>query len=314
MTSLNLAYTRSRMRRRYESWFLRFALSDNSGAWWLRFLLSNPGRNGCTAIAGGAPVQVWATWFPRGGSPETFIQEFPVTALRIGSARDSFLLEAGPNQLKEGVCRGALEVRGHKVSWNLGYRSNFGITLSHKGWIGFSRTPHSDATFSGEIRLDDRVFRGDSLGLGVQGHNCGFRHRHHWTWAHACFPQPDGRLTTFEALVYEMPFWLVFRKAIFWHEGKAHVFRKLRESSRNRHAMHWAFETTSAAGSIEVEVDGGGPSLHRLPYIKTDCSGTFEVSNNSLSIMRLRVRWRDSARVEEFATDGGSVLEMTGDY
>jgi hypothetical protein len=314
MTSLNLPFTRLSMRRRYESWFLRFGLADNSGAWWLRYLLANPGRNGCPGLPGAAPVQVWATWFPRGGTPETFIQKFPVEALRVSSGSGPFFLEAGPNRIEDASCGGVLNVRGHRLSWDLHYRSNFGITLSNKGWIGFSRTPHSDAIFSGEIRFDDRVFQGDPLGFGVQGHNCGFRHRHCWTWTHACFPQPDGRLTTFEALVYEMPFGLVFRTAILWHQGRSYIFRKLRETCRDPKAMRWAFRTISSAGSIEVVIEGAGPSLHRLPYAKTDCSGTFAVANNSLSRAWLKVSLGNPLQAEEFVTDGGAVLEMTGAY
>jgi hypothetical protein len=52
--------------------------------------------------------------------------------------------------------------------------------------------------------------------------------------------------------------------------------------------------------------------LHRLPYAKTDCSGSFEVANNSLARARLKLRLENPARAEEFVTDGGSVLEMTG--
>ncbi len=314
MISLNLPYTRPSMRRRYESWFLRFGLADDSGAWWLRYLLTNPGRNGCPSLPGAAPVQVWATWSPRGAQPVTFIQEFPLEALRVSARRAPFLLEIGPNRVEHAACRGALEVRGHRLSWDLRYVSNFGITLSNKGWIGFSRTPHSDAIFSGEIRLDDQVFSGDPLGFGVQGHNCGARHRNLWTWTHACFPQPDGRLSTFEALVYEMLFGLVFRKAILWHEGRSYVFRKLRETCRDPHAMRWVFRAFSAAGSIEVAIAGAGPSLHRLPYARTDCSGTFEVANNSLAQAQLNVRLANPPRTAELATDGGAVLEMSGAY
>jgi len=302
------------MRRRYESWFLRFGLADGSGAWWLRYLLANPGRKGCPGVPGAAPVQIWATWFPRGGPPESFIQEFPIDALHVSARGDPFSLKAGPNRIEDSLCRGAIELRGHRLSWDLHYRSNFGITLSNKGWIGFSRTPHSDAVFSGEIHLDDQVFRGDPLGFGVQGHNCGFRHRNFWTWTHACFPQPDGRLSTFEALVYEMPLGLVFRKAILWHEGCSHVSGKLHESCRDPKAMRWIFRADFAAASIDVEIEGGGQSLHRLPYAKTDCTGTFEVANNSLAKARLILRAGNPPRAEEFATGGGAVLEMTGNY
>jgi hypothetical protein len=305
------------MKRRYEAWFLRFGLSDGSGAWWFRYLLTSLGRQGCSGVTTGAPAQVWATWFPRDGHPETFIQEFPVDAVnlgaRTGGTAPPFSLEIGANRIAEDNCRAEIEVRGQKIGWDLHYRSNFGITLSNKGWIGFSRTPHSDAVFRGEVRMGDRVFRGDPLGIGVQGHNCGFRHRHYWTWMHACFPQPDGRLSTLEALVYEMPFGLRFRKVILWHEGQAHIFREVRESCRDREALRWTFEARSSEGRVELDVDGGGISLHRLPYVKTDCSGTFEVSNNSLAPARMQLQLRGLER-SEMVTEGGAVLEMTGNY
>ncbi len=53
MKSLNRAYSRLTMQRRYEAWFLRFGLADGSGAWWFRYLLTNLGRSGCPGIAGG---------------------------------------------------------------------------------------------------------------------------------------------------------------------------------------------------------------------------------------------------------------------
>ena len=313
MASLNQAFTRLSMRRRYEVWFLRLGLTDGSGAWWFRYLITNPGRSGCPGIAGSAPVQVWATWFPREGNPESFIQEFALEDLKLGLRQGPFTLDVGPNCIKHDKCRGMLEVRGQRISWNLRYRSDFAVTLSDKGWIGFSRTPHSDAVFSGQIHFDQRVFLGERLGLGVQGHNCGFRYRHFWTWAHACFPQVDGSISTFEALVYEMPLGLVFRKAILWHERKSYVFRGLRERRRDREEMQWTFVGESPVGMVEVVVIGSGNSLHRLPYVKTDCSGTFEVSNNSRARARLTVHLREPDTNNELTTENGAVLEMTGD-
>lgn len=311
--TLNEAYSRLDTKRRYESWFLRFGLANKAGAWWLRYLLSNPGRGGCAGLRGGGPAQVWATWFPRAGHPETFIQEFPIDTLNFGSPEWPFRLRIGANEMNENACRGAIETRGTRISWDLQYRSHFAVTLSNKGWIGFSRTPHSDMVVTGEIQFGERNFRGSPLGTGVQGHNCGFRHRNFWTWAHAGFPQPDGTISTLEALVYEMPLGLRFRKAVLWHGGRAYFFRRLREHPRDMAALRWGFAASSGAGSIEVEVDGSGHSLHRLPYVKTNCAGMFEVSNNSLASARVRARlWKRDAF--ELATEGGAVLEMTGEY
>ena len=288
-------------------------LASGGGAWWFRYLLMNPGRNGCADNPRGKPVQVWATWFPRDGSPQSFIQGFALKGLDLSArSRAPFHFRISNQGVEEGSCKGALDGEGHSISWDLQYRSTCRFTLSDKGWIGFSRTPHSDARFSGQIIFDDRIFVGDPLGFGLQGHNCGYRHRSFWSWAHIYLPRSQGRVSTLEALVYDMPFGLVFRKAVLWHDGKAHVFRGLAESKRDRENLQWEFRCVSRNGiQLEVALDGSGASLHRLPYLKTDCSGTFEVANNSLAKASVRMRQRGGL-VEELETNIGAVLEMAG--
>jgi hypothetical protein len=300
------------MRRRYEVWFLRFGLEDGSGAWWFRYLLMNPGRGGCVSDPKGMPVQVWATWFPRDAKPQTFIHGLPLEGLQLsGRGEAPFSLRANGNEIEQNSCRGALNVDGHQITWDLQYRSIFRVTLSNKGWIGFSRTPHSNARFSGEVTLDGRRFAGDPLGFGLQGHNCGYRHRGLWRWTHTYFSQRNGSSTTLEALVYDMPFGLTFRKAILWHEGKRYVFRKLREAANNPVGFGWNFSCDAKGLKLDVQIDGSGPSLHRLPYTKTDCSGSFVVTNNSLAKASLQIKMLDG-RIERLETNMGAVLEMAG--
>lgn len=312
MRTLNEVYSTLSMRRRYEVWFLRMGLADGSGAWWFRYLLMNPARGGCPGNPQALPVQVWATWFPARSAPQSFIQGFPLsTSIISRKGQSPFHFQSGDNEIGEDSCRGALDLNGHRISWNLEYRSTFRVTLSNKGWIGFSRTPHSDAAFSGEIVFDGQVFRGDPLGFGVQGHNCGYRHRNFWRWMHAYFPRTGQPPTTLEALVYEMPLSLVFHKAVLWHDGKEHVFRNLREISCTRDAMHWEFACRSRSGfSLEAVIDGGGRSAHQLPYIKTDCKGSFEVVNNSLASASLVIN--QGRTIEKLETSTGAVLEMVG--
>ena len=164
------------------------------------------------------------------------------------------------------------------------------------------------AVFSGSIVLDGREFQGHPLGFGVQGHNCGYRHRNFWTWAHAYFPHGE-RVTSFEALMYEMPFGLTFRRAVLWHEGEERVFRKFRNVFQDSKELQWRFHATSKDGTqVEVSFDGRGASTHHLPYIKTDCSGAFEVTNNSLSSATIKLRRRDGP-TEVLETQDGAVLE-----
>jgi hypothetical protein len=288
---LNAVYTSRGMKRRYEVWFLRCGLADGSGAWWFRYLLMNLGRHGCSNDSSGMPVQVWATWFPRDGQSQTFIQGFSADKLDLtGRVQLPFHCRVADNGIDGNSCWGNLHVDGHPISWNLRNRSNFGVSLSDKGWIGFTKSPHSDAIFSGEIALDGRRFSGEPLGFGVQGHNCGHRHRTIWRWMHAYFPQPDGSASTLEAVVYDMPFGLLFRKAVFWHKQKAIAFKNLREQQiiRETGALKWAFAANIGNFPIEAIIQAATPGIHQLPYVKTNCTGTFPVSNASLARATLR--------------------------
>jgi hypothetical protein len=329
MKTHNEVYSALSMRRRYEVWFLRLGLNDGSGAWWFRYLLLNPGRGGCQGTRGGGdssgrhggdggdgpgrPVQVWATWFPRAGKPETWIQGFPPQTLHLSKRGASpFSIEIGENRIGENGCRGGIEVNGHRIGWDLRYQSTFRMELSSKGWIGFSRTPHSDAIFSGEITLDGRTFRDEPLGYGMQGHNCGYRHRGFWTWTHLHFRGREGQSSTFEALCYDMPLRLMFRHAVLWHKGQKHTFGKLRESVRDPRRLAWKIAGEDDRGArIEAEILGREGFVHRLPYTKTDCSGQFEVANDSLAVARLVLRLPGES-AEELTTDSGAVLEMAG--
>jgi hypothetical protein len=257
------------------------------------------------------PVQVWATWFPRESKPQSLIQGFPLQGVEFsGKKKTPFHFRIGDNAIDEDSCRGALEVDGHEASWNLRYRSTFRTILSSKGWIGFSRTPHSDAVFSGEITLDGQKFAGNPLGFGVQGHNCGYRHRNSWTWAHVYLDRGNRPATALEALTYEMPFGLTFRKAVLWHDMRKYVFTNLHERS-HREDMLWSFGCSTNVLRITASIDGRGLSAHRLPYVKTNCRGTFEVSNNSLSSASLVIE-PSGGLAETLFTESGAVLEMVG--
>jgi hypothetical protein len=309
-SKLNAVYSSLAMKRRYEVWFLRCGLVDGSGAWWFRYLVMNPGVPRVELAPAEMPAQVWATWFPKGGQPRTFIQAYPIESLHWSPRKQiPFHCRIAGDGIEQDFCWGNMVVDGHSISWKLALRSNFGAVLSDKGWIGFSRSPHSDATFSGEIEFDGKRFSGQPLGFGVQGHNCGYRHRSYWRWMHAYFPRPGGA-TTLEALVYDLPFGLTFRKVVLWHEGKATRFSKLveREIVRQDSLLKWTFTASGKNRSqIELAVEGAAPELHRLPYFKTDNSGTFPVSNASVATAVLKLP--NGQRLE---TNGGAVLEMAG--
>lgn len=313
MKTLNEVYSALSMRRRYEVWFIRMGLANGSGAWWFRYLLMNPGRGGCVGNPRGMPVQVWATWFPRNTAPMTWIQGFTLDELQLsGRGENPFCFRLSGNGIDENSCQGDLALDGHRISWNLKYRSAFRVTLSNKGWIGFSRSPHSDAVFSGRITLDGQSFEGDPLGFGVQGHNCGYRHRSFWAWTHTYFLRSDGHPpSTLEALVYDMPFGLVFRKAVLWHDRQRHEFRNLQKEICAA-SFIWDFHCCAIDKTeLFAEIDGSGPSAHRISYLKTNCAGSFAVTNNSMARAKIRLQLAGKP-VETLETTSGAVLEMAG--
>ncbi len=111
-----------------------------------------------------------------------------------------------------------------------------------------------------------------------------------------------------------MPFGLVFRKAVLWHEGKRREFQNLQEIGRDSDELKWNFSGSSSSEEgfrLEAAIDASGPSIHRLPYVKTDCSGSFEVANNSLARALLCLE-RRGRPVEILETSNGAVLEMVG--
>jgi hypothetical protein len=306
---LNAVYSSRKMKRRYEVWFLRCGLANGSGAWWFRYLVMNLGRGSWGAAPATQPAQVWATWFPRDGEPLSFIQGFPIQTLELSERRAlPFYCRIADNGIEEGVCWGNLRLEGHEISWRLRWTSDFGVTLSDKGWIGFSRSPHSDAAFAGEISLDGRKFAAEPLGFGVQGHNCGYRHRTFWRWMHAYFPRADGTASTVEALVYDIPLGMTFRKAVVWHAGKATVLRKMteREHVHEKNRLKWSFAGLLDGTPVTVTVEGAAPGIHRLPYMKTDESGTFAVTNASGASAILKVG------DEREETARGAVVEFGG--
>ena len=313
--TLNEVFSAPTARQRYEVWFIRLGLADGSGAWWFRYLLMNPGLPPRTQAAQRMPVQVWATWFPTNAQPQTFIKSFPLEDLDISERGENpFHFRVSDNEINENSCCGALAVDGHTISWNLNYRSTFRATLSQMGWIGFSRTPHSDAAFSGKIVLDGQPVESDALGYGLQGHNCGYKHRGFWAWTHAYFPGANGAAaSTLEALVYDMPLGLLFRKAVLWHNGRAEVFRSLKEIRRDPEHLRWQFRASTRDGSkLEFAVDSHAASIHQLAYEKTDGSGTFRVLNSSLAHGRLFLQ-QPGQVYEELDTATGAVFEIGGD-
>ena len=122
MATLNEVFSKLSVRRRYEVWFLRLGLVDGSGAWWFRYLLLNPGRTGCDADFRAKPVQVWASWFPVGGCPQSFIQGFPSDHLDLSSPSQApFHFRVADNAMEEDSCHVSRYFEQQGLDWVLAH-------------------------------------------------------------------------------------------------------------------------------------------------------------------------------------------------
>jgi hypothetical protein len=110
-----------------------------------------------------------------------------------------------------------------------------------------------------------------------------------------------------------MPLGLVFRKAVLWHRGAQYNFTGLKGAvTKSPEGLKWTFISAARDGSqLHGEISGAGAHTHRLPYLKTDCSGSFEVTNNSLASAAIRLDIPGGV-VETLSTSSGAVLEVAG--
>ena len=79
---------------------------------------------------------------------------------------------------------------------------------------------------------------------------------------------------------------------------------------RDPSRLQWKFTALDVQGlRVEAGIEAHAPGIHVLPYLKTDCSGTFPVSNASLANAIVRFGKNKSEILE---TIGGAVLELGG--
>ncbi len=152
------------------------------------------------------------------GEPRSFIQWFPLDRLSLQKTKS-----------RRDVAGGNLLVHEHSISWNLRLSSQFGFVLSNKAWIGFSkflRTPmrpfpvsfSSMGRFSVESRLR-LACKSTTVDTVTELRR----------WTRAYFLGTNGGPSTLEALVYELPLGMTFRKVVLWHPGKKIQLRKMNE-------------------------------------------------------------------------------------
>jgi hypothetical protein len=158
---MNVVYTARQMKRRYEVWFLRCGLADGRGAWWLRYLLLNLGRGGAARNHRPNLCKFGLPGSRAKASRRHSSKAIPPRALQLSSRRQlPFHLRIAESGIEEGTCWG--EPQGGRARDFVEAAVSLAVRrgAERQGWIGFSKSPHSNALFSGEIHLTAGLFPG----------------------------------------------------------------------------------------------------------------------------------------------------------
>ena len=128
--------------------------------------------------------------------------------------------------------------------------------------------------FQGRSRWMAAAFKAILWGLGCKGITAATGIESSGVGHTRIFLVPDGPPSTFEVLVYEMPFGLVFRKAVLWHNAEQRVFRNLTEIKRDQETLRWDFRCFMRDGfELEIALDGSGASTASFALRKNRLSG-----------------------------------------
>ena len=112
-------------------------------------------------------MQVWATWFPKDGKPQSFIQGFPLADLDLsarGRIRSTF--GSATMRFEENSCRGALEVTGTLDFMGPAITFDVSCHAEQQGLDWFlANAAFGRDFFPGEITLDGRRFAREPSGV-----------------------------------------------------------------------------------------------------------------------------------------------------
>ena len=166
----------------YESFYLKACHPDGGLGAWIRHTVHKRPRAEPTA-------SLWFTLFDADADgPVAAKATYPATEL---SAGDGAYIRIDGAVLEPGRARGAIDVDGAEVSWELEF-SDADDPFHHLpyGWLyraPLPRTkllsPHPAATYSGRIEAGGREIELDGW-PGMVGHNWGAEHAERWTWIH----------------------------------------------------------------------------------------------------------------------------------
>ncbi|MCC6645466.1 MAG: hypothetical protein IT374_07850 [Polyangiaceae bacterium] len=308
----SLRYSPARGGGHVESYFFKLNSPDGERALWLRTtLLARPGA---------APVaEAWAISFRRDGRHVACKEVVPLAAARFDPSdlgAEVASLRTAPGSISGSVARGP-----SRVAVALTFEDStpplvpFPHASMYTGALPKSKlvSPYPDARFDGWYEVDGE--RVDVRGWrGMQGHNWGPCHTHHYAWAHC--NQFDGEDAVFEGLTGRVkmgplvlpPLTLLCLR----YRGARYSWNRLRDlasASGSIGRRTWSFRAENDLGVLEGTLSSPDDLVVGLLYENPEGPPTYclnsKLSTATLSLTprgRPPVTLRSRAAALEIAT------------
>jgi hypothetical protein len=236
--SANLAqYLPGQREGHYESFFQRANHPTRPLAFWIRYTIFSPHGAPKDAIG-----ELWAVFFDGETGRHTAVkEEVPIAAARFDRRR--FEVRVADARLDAAGLVGSAASRGHRISWDMRYRSDEAPLFLFPTGLYEAPLPKAKslvgaplATFSGTISVDDRVI--DVGGwTGSQNHNWGSKHTDEYAWGQVAGfdSHPRTFLEIATARIKLGPVrspWLT--PVVLRHDGREHVVNSPLDLARGR--------------------------------------------------------------------------------
>lgn len=313
----------------YESFFQRANHPTRPLAFWIRYTLFSPAGRPEEGMG-----ELWAVFFDgESGRHVAVKREVPIDSARF--SRDELRVTIDDAELSgaagAGALSGSVALGEHRISWELGYRSDerplflFPLSLydapfpKAKSLVGVPL-----ALYQGSIDVDGTAV--DVGGwVGSQNHNWGSKHTDRYAWGQvAGFDEaPRSFLEIGTARLKLGPLWTPpLTPIVLRHQGREHALRSPLQIVRARGSFdhsgdpfEWRFSSEDAAARVEGRISAPRADFVGLPYLNPP-GGIKHCLNTKIASCDLTVTHKSGARagvVEQLRATRRAAFEILTD-
>ncbi len=250
-------YRPGQRRGHVESFFLKANHPTAPRALWLKWTIFVPVGHPEEALS-----ELWAVFFERESGRRVVVKEVHPAAESTLS-REGFAVGIGDSRIGPGLTVGSCASGGHRIAWDLAFRCDAPSLrlLPHRflytgPWPRAKLvSPYPDARVAGQLEVD-----GDSYELvdwpGMQGHNWGREHTHHYAWGHCnLFEDSDAVFEGISGNLKLGPFTSPFLSLFcLRYRGERLLFNQLQRAPRHQAeiaGLAWSFQAENADWQLE---------------------------------------------------------------